>query len=119
MFESNRLKKVEEIVSVRVFMTFFLCSPNHHARDTVHLASYNNPRAAIPTCTNKPDNMELHGKIPILTHVSHGTNTLVICRKSPDSLTKAEQKLSPRNSLLRKESQGEQLHAKGKATLSH
>jgi hypothetical protein len=34
---------------------------------------HNNPGAAIPQCANKPDNMEPYGRIPMLTHASHGT----------------------------------------------
>jgi hypothetical protein len=42
---------------------------------------HNNPGAAIPPCANKPDNMEPYGRIPMLTHASHGTSAPAICCK--------------------------------------
>jgi hypothetical protein len=42
---------------------------------------HNNPGAAIAPWANKPDNMEPYGRIPMLTHASHGTGAPAICCK--------------------------------------
>jgi hypothetical protein len=52
------------------------------------------------------DNMELYRRFLMLTHASHGTGASVICGKSPDSQTKAKQKLIPKNSPLGKSLRG-------------
>jgi hypothetical protein len=80
----------------------------------VHLAFsiwkfHNNPEAAIPAFANKLDNMEPYGRIPMLTHTSHGTGAPAICCKIAKRPRQGKQKLSPRNPPLRKESQGKQL----------
>jgi hypothetical protein len=45
----------------------------------------------------------------MLTPDLHGTSASAICRELPDSQTKAEQKLFPRNPLFRNNFQGKQL----------
>jgi hypothetical protein len=46
---------------------------------------HNNPEAAIRACANKLDNMEPYGRIPMLTHASHGTRpgNQKLSRKQP------------------------------------
>jgi hypothetical protein len=68
-----------------------------------------NPRAAIPACTNKLDNMEPYGRIPMLAHASHGTGAPAICCNIAKRPRPGKQRLSPRNPPLREESQGKQL----------
>jgi hypothetical protein len=70
---------------------------------------HNNPGAAIPPCANKPDNMEPYGRIPMLTHASHGTGAPAIGCKIAKRPRPGKQKLSPRNQPLRKVTQGKQL----------